>query len=112
MICFFNCCIFSGPASGGRAVRVLHELLIDGKKLVAKVDAKNKQLLDSYKEEESKKSENSNSKTTDAESEKKYDDTTVERIDQVIEEYQEELKIANAADNSNSSNNHSEFNIN
>jgi len=38
--------------AGLRAVRLLHDLDIDGKKLVAKVDAKNKLLLDNYKEEE------------------------------------------------------------
>ena len=82
--------------SGGRAVRLLHDLDLDGKKLVAKVDAKNKQLLDSYKEEESKKSENSNSKTRDADSEKRFDATTMERIESVLEEYKDELKTLNS----------------
>ena len=44
--------IISGPTAGLRAVRILHDLEIAGKKLVAKVDAKNKLLLDSYKIEE------------------------------------------------------------
>lgn len=60
------------------------------------MDAKNKQLLDSYKEEETKKSENSNSKTRDADSEKRFDASTMERIEGVLEEYKDELKALNA----------------
>jgi len=44
-----------------RAVRLLSEMEIDGKKLVAKVDAKNKVLIEDYKEQECKNGDRSNS---------------------------------------------------
>lgn len=86
----FSC--FSGPVSGGRAVRILHEMEIDTKKLVARVDAKNKQLLDTFKEEEIKRSESSKTKHSDAVSEKNRDDSCMEMIKSILEEYKGELK--------------------
>ncbi len=78
--------------SGGRAVRLLHELGVDDKKLVAKVDAKNKALLDNYREEEIKKSESTNTKLTDAATEKHGDKTSLETIKGILDEYKEELR--------------------
>lgn len=88
----------SGPKSGARAVRLLHGYELDGKKLVAKVDAKNQQLLDTAKDEENKKSDANNTKTSDVANEKKNDQMTKERLEQILDEYREELKAANSAE--------------
>lgn len=92
------CFIFSGPKSGARAVRLLHGYEVDGKKLVAKVDAKNQQLLDTAKDEENKKSDSNNTRTVDAANEKKNDDQTLDRLAQILDEFKEELKAANSAE--------------
>lgn len=89
---------YSGPKSGARAVRLLSGYEVDGKKLVAKVDAKNQQLLDTAKDEENKKSDANNSRTSDAANEKKNDDLTIDRLNQILDEYKEELKAANSAE--------------
>lgn len=65
-----------------RAVRLLHDLEVAGKKLVAKVDAKNKLLLDNYKEEEVQAS---------ADDEKQEDDNALSVIAKLISEHQEEI---------------------
>lgn len=65
---------------------------IDNKKLVAKVDSKNKQLLDTFKEEETKRSETSKTKQSDAASEKSRDESCREKIKSILEEYKDELK--------------------
>lgn len=93
-----NEALCSGPKSGARAVRLLHGYEVDSKKLVAKVDAKNQQLLDTAKDEENKKSDVNNTRTSDAATEKKNDDLTIDRLDQILEEYKEELKAANSAE--------------
>lgn len=80
---------FSGPTSGLRAVRILHDLGIAGKKLVAKVDAKNKLLLDNYQEEEEERN-SGNSKECEAH-EKKDDDNAVESIERIMSEYKAEI---------------------
>lgn len=80
---------FSGPTAGLRAVRILHDLDVGGKKLVAKVDAKNKLLLDNYKEEETKKL-GVLSRSND-EMEKKDDDFAVETIVQILDDYKSEI---------------------
>lgn len=59
---------------------------IDGKKLVAKVDAKNKLLLDNFKEEET------NNKNHDEISEKKEDKSCIDRITKIIAEHKEEIQ--------------------
>lgn len=71
---------------------------VDGKKLVAKVDAKNQALLDTAKDEENKKSDANNTRTSDAANEKKNDDLTIDRLTQILDEYKEELKAANSAE--------------
>lgn len=70
-------------------MRLLHDLDIAGKKLVAKVDAKNKLLLDNYKEEEEERNSGNNSENEAHE--KKDDDTAVDAIDRVMGEYKSEI---------------------
>lgn len=76
---------FSGPVAGLRAVRLLQDFLIDNKKMVAKVDAKNKVLLDKYQEEVSLKGKDIE------ESEKDEDTSVIEKINDILEEYKEEM---------------------
>jgi RNA-binding protein 25 len=45
----FGFCEFGSPDSGLRAIRLLHDMDLGGKKLVVKVDAKTKTVLDEYK---------------------------------------------------------------
>lgn len=65
---------------------------------MAKVDAKNQALLDTAKDEENKKSDTNNSRTSDAANEKKNDDLTLDRLAQILDEYKDELKAANSAE--------------
>ncbi|KAG5670293.1 hypothetical protein PVAND_000569 [Polypedilum vanderplanki] len=95
----FGFCEYDGPKSGARAVRLLHGYEVDGKKLVAKVDAKNQALLDTAKDEENKKSDANNTRNSDAANEKKNDEIALERLHQIVEEYKDELKTANSAEN-------------
>lgn len=97
----FGFCEYDGPKSGARAVRLLHDFEVDGKKLVAKVDAKNQELLNIAKDEENKKSDANNTRSSDVANEKKNDELTVETLNQILEEFKEELKAANSAEASN-----------
>lgn len=81
--------INSGPTAGMRAVRILHDLEIAGKKLVAKVDAKNKLLLDNYKEEE--ESRNMGNEDSQAH-EKKEDADVIEAIQQILSDHRSEME--------------------
>lgn len=45
----FGFCEFGNPDAGLRAIRLLHDYDVGGKKLVVKVDAKTKTILDEYK---------------------------------------------------------------
>lgn len=45
----FGFCEYGSPDSGLRAIRLLHDMELGGKKLVVKVDAKTKTVLDEYK---------------------------------------------------------------
>ena len=45
----FGFCEYAGPDAGLRAVRLLHDMEIGTKKLVVKVDAKTKVILDQFK---------------------------------------------------------------
>jgi len=93
--------------AGLRAVRLLHDLEVDNKKLVAKVDAKNKLLLDNYKEEETKKMVNSgtsgkfnDNKINTGDSDTKYldsngrraDEVALERISTILAEHKDEIQ--------------------
>lgn len=92
---------FSGPKSGARAVRLLHDFEVDGKKLVAKVDAKNQELLNIAKDEENKKSDANNTRSSDVATEKKNDELTNDTLKKILDEFKEELKAANTAEPSN-----------
>lgn len=72
----------SGPIAGLRAVRLLHDVEVAGKKLVAKVDAKNKLLCDNFREEEAQVNEDD---------EKNEDDSALAIISKIISEHQEEI---------------------
>lgn len=89
----FGFCEYDGPIAGARAVRLLNDLEIDEKKLVAKVDAKNKALLDDYTEETNK---DATQATLDANAatEKKDDTSAVDVIQEIIEEYADQIKKA------------------
>lgn len=45
----FGFCEYAGPDAGLRAIRLLHDMEVGNKKLVAKVDAKTKVELDKFK---------------------------------------------------------------
>lgn len=83
----FGFCDYDGPLAGSRAVRLLHELEVDGKRLVAKVDAKNKKLLDNYKEEETRAGG-----VRDGVVEQRNDDSILARITRVLEEHRDEME--------------------
>lgn len=80
----------SGPTAGLRAVRILHDLDVGGKKLVAKVDAKNKLLLDNYKEEETRKL--GTLSRSNEELEKKDDEIALATIAQVLVEHKSDIE--------------------
>lgn len=80
---------FSGPTAGLRAVRILHDLDVAGKRLVAKVDAKNKLLLDNYKEEETRKL--GTASRSNLEAEKKDDETAMANISQILLDHKEDI---------------------
>lgn len=85
----FLCFNFSGPTAGLRAVRILHDLDIAGKRLVAKVDAKNKLLLDNYKEEETRKL--GSASRSNLEAEKKDDETAMASISQILLDHKDDI---------------------
>lgn len=69
-------------------MRILHDLDIAGKKLVAKVDAKNKLLLDNYKEEE----EVRNMGNEDSQAhQKKEDADVIKAIKQIMSDHRTEI---------------------
>ncbi|XP_046400942.1 RNA-binding protein 25-like isoform X1 [Ischnura elegans] len=111
----FGFCEYSGPDAGLRAVRLLHDLEIGGKKLVVKVDAKTKLVLDNYKVEQRKKlqeggtpplpdsdppRDDSKSKDEEGVEDTDYmddgmrhsDDLALERIQQVVADYEMDMK--------------------
>lgn len=73
-----------------RAVRILHDLDVAGKKLVAKVDAKNKLLLDNYKEEEEVR--NKGNEDNSEAHEKKEDADVFEAIQQILADHRTEIE--------------------
>lgn len=95
----FGFCELAGPDAGLRAVRILHDLMVGEKRLVAKVDAKTKAILDEYKAEKRKKEKGSSSPLQDeVEEEEPLDEESqaldaqaIERIKQLLVEYEEEM---------------------
>lgn len=86
----FGFCEYDGPTAGLRAVRILHDLNVGGKKLVAKVDAKNKLLLDNYKEEETRKL--GTLSRSNEENEKRDDDIAIAQIAQILKEHKGDIE--------------------
>ncbi|KAK9881569.1 hypothetical protein WA026_016444 [Henosepilachna vigintioctopunctata] len=91
----FGFCELAGPDAGLRAVRILHDLMVGDKRLVAKVDAKTKTVLDEYKAERRRKEKGS---PLQDEQEDELDDETVamdqhalHRIKDILAEYEEEM---------------------
>lgn len=89
----FGFCEFDGPIAGARAVRLLNDLEIDEKRLVAKVDAKNKALLDKY-EEDTNLNATQATKDANAEEEKRDDHSAGDVIQAIIEAHAEEIRNA------------------
>lgn len=111
----FGFCELAGPDAGLRAVRLLHDLMVGDKRLVAKVDAKTKTVLDEYKGSwliilnklrfylywilaERRKKEKGSSPLQDEPEEEVLDEETValdavamDRIKQIIVEFQDEM---------------------
>lgn len=112
----FGFCELAGPDAGLRAVRLLHDLMVGEKRLVAKVDAKTKTVLDEYKgstsllllllhsksnmllAERRKREKGSSPLQDEPEEEEPLDEETqaldavaVERIKQILTDYEEEM---------------------
>uniref|UniRef100_A0A0A9XKH9 RNA-binding protein 25 n=2 Tax=Lygus hesperus TaxID=30085 RepID=A0A0A9XKH9_LYGHE len=96
----FGFCEFGNPDAGLRAIRLLHDYDIGGKKLVVKVDAKTKTVLDEYKNEKRKKAGSRSplqDETVDEddymdEEMKKADRAALERIAMILGDYDNEMK--------------------
>lgn len=71
-------------------MRILHDLDVAGKKLVAKVDAKNKLLLDNYKEEEGAR--NVGNEDASEAHEKKEDAGVLEAIQQFLADHRIDIE--------------------
>ncbi|KAH0540393.1 RNA-binding protein 25 [Cotesia glomerata] len=109
----FGFCEYAGPDAGLRAVRLLHDMEIGTKRLVVKVDAKTKVVLDQFKAERRKKlkggqsplqdetpSENADGDDSDDymdEGMRVIDQDALTRIAQVIKEHATEIETAQAA---------------
>ncbi|XP_032666811.1 RNA-binding protein 25-like isoform X2 [Odontomachus brunneus] len=109
----FGFCEFAGPDAGLRAVRLLHDMEIGTKKLLVKVDAKTKVVLDQFKAERRKKVRGGQSPLQDETSTEGADGEDVEdymdegmrvvdadaltRINQIIGEHAIDLEMAQVA---------------
>ncbi|KAJ8668542.1 hypothetical protein QAD02_010205 [Eretmocerus hayati] len=105
----FGFCEFAGPDAALRAIRLLHDMEIGSKKLVVKVDAKTKVVLDKFKAEKRKRLKGSLSplqdealpESSEAEDNDDYidermksvDTEAVDRIQQIISEHLIDLEI-------------------
>ncbi|CAH1993594.1 unnamed protein product [Acanthoscelides obtectus] len=94
----FGFCELAGPDAGLRAVRLLHDLMVGEKRLVAKVDAKTKTVLDEYKAERRRRQKGTTSPLQDEPEEEELDEETqaldsvaMERIRQILIDYKEEM---------------------
>ncbi|EZA57521.1 hypothetical protein DMN91_003379 [Ooceraea biroi] len=109
----FGFCEYAGPDAGLRAIRLLHDMEIGTKKLLAKVDAKTKVVLDEFKAERRKKlkggqsplqDETSNEGADGEEGEDYMDEgmrvvdaDALARINQIISEHAADLEMAQVA---------------
>lgn len=89
----FGFCEYDGAIAGARAVRLLNDFEIDEKRLIAKVDAKNKALLDEF-DEEAKKSQTQETQDENAALEKRGDNSAQDVIDDIMAEYADEIRNA------------------
>lgn len=91
----FGFCEYSNPESTLRAIRLLHDLQIADKKLVVKVDAKTKDLLEEYKSKKREKSGQAppedDSKETLDEDTLKQDEFAINAVKAVLREHEHEL---------------------
>uniref|UniRef100_A0A1B6CJ55 RRM domain-containing protein n=1 Tax=Clastoptera arizonana TaxID=38151 RepID=A0A1B6CJ55_9HEMI len=96
----FGFCEYGSPDAGLRAIRILHEMDIGGKKLVVKVDAKTKTVLDEFKAEKRRKIKGRSPLQDEPEEEDDYIDDEMKRFDQtaqcriacVLDEYESDMK--------------------
>lgn len=95
----FGFCEFGNPESGLRAIRLLHDMEIGNKKLVVKVDAKTKTVLDEYKAERRRKLRGRSPLQDEVVDEDDYmdetmkqaDKATMDRIVSTIEDYESDM---------------------
>ncbi|XP_015111290.1 RNA-binding protein 25 [Diachasma alloeum] len=109
----FGFCEYAGPDAGLRAIRLLHDMEIGNKKLVVKVDAKAKVVLDQFKAERRKKLKGGQSPLQDEtpneagdgddaddymdEGMRVVDSDALTRISQILSEHSNELELAQNA---------------
>ncbi|XP_033210476.1 RNA-binding protein 25 isoform X2 [Belonocnema kinseyi] len=109
----FGFCEYAGPDAGLRAVRLLHDMEIGNKKLVVKVDAKTKVVLDQFKAERRKKlrggqsplQDESTGENADGDDGDDYmdegmrvvDSDALTRINQIIQEHTSDIEMAQSA---------------
>jgi len=95
----FGFCEYSNPDSALRAIRLLHDLEIGDKKLVVKVDAKTKLILDNYKAEKIKSAGGSTSAGDDeflTPEQRVQDKWVKERIGQTLKDFESEMQANQA----------------
>ncbi|XP_065345982.1 RNA-binding protein 25 [Cloeon dipterum] len=105
----FGFCEYASPDSGLRAVRLLHDFEIGGKKLVVKVDTKTKEVLDEFKNEKRQKLGRSNSGSSPLQDEaptaadeesndymddemKAVDSSALSRISNIMNDYNKDIE--------------------
>lgn len=96
----FGFCEFGNPDAGLRAIRLLHDYEIAGKKLVVKVDAKTKTVLEEYKNEKRKKAGSSSPLQDESVDEDDYmdddmkatDKAALDRIAMILSDYENDIK--------------------
>ncbi|XP_059484170.1 RNA-binding protein 25-like isoform X2 [Neocloeon triangulifer] len=105
----FGFCEYASPDSGLRAVRLMHDFEIGGKKLVVKVDTKTKEVLDEYKNEKRLKLGRNNSGSSPLQDEaptavddesndymddemKAVDATALSRISSILNDYNKDIE--------------------
>uniref|UniRef100_A0A1Y1L002 RRM domain-containing protein n=1 Tax=Photinus pyralis TaxID=7054 RepID=A0A1Y1L002_PHOPY len=98
----FGFCELAGPDAGLRTVRLLHDMPVGDRRLVAKVDAKTKTILDEYKERRKRQraeQRGSSPLQDEPQDEDHLDEETlaldavaVERIKQILIEHEDEMR--------------------
>ncbi|KAL1124506.1 hypothetical protein AAG570_001132 [Ranatra chinensis] len=96
----FGFCEYGNPDAGLRAIRLLHDYNVGSKKLVVRVDAKTKTILDEYKNDKRKKGRSGSPLQDEAADEDDYmdeemkaaDRVALERISLILSDYENEMK--------------------